>query len=391
MGDWTVFVHHNGKRTKKQFSGDKRAAERFATELRRALAAGDFHLPTVGPAFKDVVDDWLKHYPTVSGVRLGTFENHRSFVEQHLIPHFGSQPITALTPSALEDFIALKLGPKGSTRFSGKPLLRSSLRTGLMALRLILRHATTRGHIAVNPMDRVRLKRPTDDGASPDPFSGDELRRIEAAAEQLDQDFATLLWLWGQTGMREGEVCALQAQDFDLERGTAVVRRSWSRGRIGPTKTGLVRTVTLTHPVLDETPEWRPGATPGSLSVLGRLRQLKERTAGPSAFVFSRGTNPIPTWDLSERWHRVLVTAKVRYRSPEQLRHTFASTMLSRNAPLLYVQKQGGWRSAAVLLRVYAQWLPQEHLFAPPARLAIGADSLSGPDSNGFLNGLVPA
>ncbi|PYN02525.1 MAG: hypothetical protein DME07_09805 [Candidatus Rokuibacteriota bacterium] len=41
------------------------------------------------------------------------------------------------------------------------------------------------------------------------------------------------------------------------------------------------------------------------------------------------------------------------HRSPEQLRHTFASTMLSRNAPLLYVQQQGGWRSASVLLRDY--------------------------------------
>jgi hypothetical protein len=30
-----------------------------------------------------------------------------------------------------------------------------------------------------------------------------------------------------------------------------------------------------------------------------------------------------------------------------QFRHTFASTMLSRNAPLLYVQQQGEWRSAS--------------------------------------------
>jgi integrase len=58
-------------------------------------------------------------------------------------------------------------------------------------------------------------------------------------------------------------------------------------------------------------------------------------------------------------WKRVLIAAGVRYRTPEQLRHTWASTMLSRNAPLLYVQQQGGWRSASVLLRVYARWLPQ--------------------------------
>jgi hypothetical protein len=36
-----------------------------------------------------------------------------------------------------------------------------------------------------------------------------------------------------------------------------------------------------------------------------------------------------------------------------------AATMLSWNAPLLYVQQQGGWRSATVLLRTYARWLPQ--------------------------------
>ncbi|PYO00080.1 MAG: hypothetical protein DMD91_11245 [Candidatus Rokuibacteriota bacterium] len=64
-------------------------------------------------------------------------------------------------------------------------------------------------------------------------------------------------------------------------------------------------------------------------------------------------------------WRRVLLAAKVRYRAPEQLRHTFASTMLSRNVPLLYVQQQGGWRSASVLLRVYARWMPQEPTSAP--------------------------
>jgi len=47
------------------------------------------------------------------------------------------------------------------------------------------------------------------------------------------------------------------------------------------------------------------------------------------------------------------------------LRHTFASALLSRNAPLLYVQKQGGWKSAAVLLRVYSRWI-EEALPAPP-------------------------
>src|SRR5437667_12637214 len=69
---------------------------------------------------------------------------------------------------------------------------------------------------------------------------------------------------------------------------------------------------------------------------------------------------PLSSMELHRKWRRVLVAGHVRYRSPEQLRHTFASTMLSRNAPLLYVQQQGGWRSASILLRVYARWMPQD-------------------------------
>ena len=34
--------------------------------------------------------------------------------------------------------------------------------------------------------------------------------------------------------------------------------------------------------------------------------------------------------------------------------------LVSRNAPLLYVQKAGGWRSASVLLRVYSRWVPED-------------------------------
>jgi integrase len=80
----------------------------------------------------------------------------------------------------------------------------------------------------------------------------------------------------------------------------------------------------------------------------------------PEQFVFGRGAMALSSTELHRAWKRVVAAAKVRYRSPEQLRHTFASTMLSRNAPLLYVQQQGGWRSASVLLRVYARWMPQD-------------------------------
>src|SRR4030095_3374013 len=93
-----------------------------------------------------------------------------------------------------------------------------------------------------------------------DPFTGAELRAILRAAQKIDPDFAPLVWLWAQSGMRSGEACGLQWQDLDLLAGTALVRRTWSRQRLGPTKTGDERSVSVLHPVADPTSGWVPGA-----------------------------------------------------------------------------------------------------------------------------------
>lgn len=259
----------------------------------------------------------------------------------------------------MEDFIAAKLTPSGSTRYAGKALTRASLRVGLIALRLILQRAVQAGHLASNPVAGLgRFQRQEEAGA--DPFTTAELRAILDTAHRLSPDFGVLVRVWAQTGMRAGEVCGLQRHDLDQDRATVVVRRTLTNGRLGPTKTRQARTVSLVHPTLEAVLEWRPGATPGSRVVLDELKGLRVRSLLPEAPLFLRGDAPWPSWALHTEWRRVLTAAGVRYREPGQLRHTFASTMLSRNAPLLYVQKQGGWRSAAVLLRVYSRWLPPD-------------------------------
>jgi integrase len=352
-----VFIKHRGKRSSKMV-GDHRAAQSVASELRTRLAQGDLHLAGSSPTLEAFAADWLKRYPLLQPVRPGTMDNHRSFVTHHLTPFFGGMPVASITTTTVENFIVSKRQAGGSKRFEGRPLSESSLRTGLASLRLILQAAVRAGHLRANPLEGLgRIKRNGDENV--DPFTGSELRAILEAAHRLGPDFATMLRLWAQTGVRAGEVCGLQWQDLDLEAGTALVRRTWSRCRLGPTKTGIIRSVSLLHPTTETTAEWRPGATQESRAILTGLRRLTVRSLEPAAFVFGGGTVPIHSMDLHRDWKRALAVAKVRYRSPEQLRHTFASTMLSRNAPLLYVQKVGGWRSASVLLRVYARWVPE--------------------------------
>jgi integrase len=371
---WLVVVHKGKRKRKRVGTGraGKKAAELAATKIAAKLAEGDLSVfdtpkPT-GPAltFATVAEEWLRKYPLLHAVRPSTMDNYRSFTDRHLLPFFGNRPISGITPELIEDFIEAKRSPGGSVGRPGKPLSDASLRTGLLALRLILQRAVKTKLIPGNPMKEVEFRlAPRIDQV--DPFTGPELRALLNAAGAIDADFATLFRLWAQTGMRAGEICGLQWQDVDLERGTALVQRTWSRQRLGPTKTGHARTVSLVHPVADESPDWRAGVTDAGRSVLAGLRGLTMRSLVPEAFVFGRSTIPLSSMELHRRWRRVLAKARVRYRVPEQLRHTFASTMLSRNAPLLYVQQQGGWRSASVLLRVYARWMPQEAGIAHPS------------------------
>jgi len=115
--------------------------------------------------------------------------------------------------------------------------------------------------------------------------------------------------------------------------------------------------VSFGHPIVEDALEWRPRADVVD-ALVARIRRLKRTPLDPAGFLFTqRDGRPWGASSMNAAWRRVLGGARVRYRPAEQLRHTVASTLLSRGAPLLYVQAVGGWRSAGVLLKVYARWM----------------------------------
>jgi integrase len=243
-GDWYVFINWRGVRkavrvllkdasrpaSKTQARDRKQRAEAMADQIRARLTLGNFAdlerqarpTATTSPPFETFATEWLEWYPAMHAVRPTTVENYRSFVRTHLIPAFGVTPVAEITPEHIEAFIEAKRAPGGSVRHQGKALSDASLRTGLLALRLILKRAVRKKHLAGNPMSDVEwhaIKRVE----HVDPFTGAELRAILTAAAAIDRDLATMFRVWMQTGVRAGEVGGLQWQDFDLERGAVMV------------------------------------------------------------------------------------------------------------------------------------------------------------------------
>lgn len=311
-------------------------------------------------------------------------QNHRSFYTHHLEPAFGHLPIAAIDTEAVENFIEAKRATEGSVRRKGKPLADSSLKVGLITLGLILRFAVRRRLIAESPMAQAEwtLRRHT---TNIDPFTLPELQAIIQAADDLQADFGTLLRVWVQTGARKGEALALSLADLDLTEWTARISKTWSRGRLGETKTRVTRTSSFLHPILEATKEWEPeGATAVTRSVLAALQVATLTATNQEAFLFHAtdggGKEPCSDQEVYKLWNKAITVAGVRYRSPEQLRHTFVCTMLSRNAPVLYVAEQAG-HSAATMLKFYAKWMPKVGRAARKEDAAASTPASSAVDS----------
>jgi integrase len=374
-GVYYVFVNLAGRRKAHKVGPDRRTANAVAAAIRRKIARGQYLIPSEhrGRTFIDLAREWLERYPLTKNLRPNTWEGYRLKVEKHLIPFFGSRDVGELTPRVIEEFIAAKRAPGGSVRFPDKGLTPQYLRIVLIVLGMILQRGVRDRLIAANPIPDVNQLPRADDAAAADPFTPAELRAIVREAGHVDRNLGLELELWARSGCRAGEVAALQEHDLDARAGTALVRRTFSRGRLGPPKVqSSNRRVFVTHPTLEEVPNWRPGSTPEARALVERLRRRKVVALDPEAFVFpGRDGNPLLSGYLHRHWRRILVAADIRYREPQQLRHSWASIMLSRNAPLLYVQQQGGWSNATVLLRVYAKWMPsQADLVRDPATQA---------------------
>jgi integrase len=140
-----------------------------------------------------------------------------------------------------------------------------------------------------------------------------------------------------RTGLRLGELMALRWQDVDLVAGKLVVRQNVVRGFIGTPKSGRAREVPLGDEVL---------------AAMKRQRHLR----GPLVFCKALGgmhVQPKVRWELEKACKR----AQLRVVGWHVLRHTFASHLAMRGAPLKAIQELLGHATIQMTMR-YAHLSP---------------------------------
>lgn len=218
----------------------KSARAAFAVELERELACGPDSPAPRDMILREFAERWL--YQKRQRVRESTYEQYERSVREFLLPVLGHVPLKDLHRDLVVDFI----GWLERQRLDNG-VLRSdaTLKSIYRAIAGFLRDAAAEAGISdpTHRVDgprsarkRIRERRTLTRG---------QLEELLAAIWRLYPRWAMAVELMARTGMRTGEIRALQWGDCDEHRGLIIVQRSMARKTSYGTKTGAPRELPL--------------------------------------------------------------------------------------------------------------------------------------------------
>lgn len=279
----------------------------------------------------------------------------------------------------LRDFLALyganrsceTLSPMSLTKFRQELVKGRSARTinrNLVTIKAFLSWLFKMEYIKKdlsNVLDRVK-----ESEADIRPYSMAEIDLIFQSCKHLQHRNMVTLLLY--SGIRSGELCALAWEDVDFENRTIHIRRSTYDNRgLKTTKTDTERFVDLLPPAVDALKSQR------HMTYLYPTKEYDVELPGKAyrkeklRFVFNPKVvrqQKCSDYDyygkraLGKIWIALCSRARIPYRNQYQLRHTYASWMITyANVNVSYLAQQMGHANITMVARVYGKWLKESN------------------------------
>lgn len=347
-GVWWIFIDHKGERKAKKIGRDKKTAIDVAKKIEAKLTLGDVGIvekeKPKAPTFKEYAEQWLEGY--VKRLRRETtWERYAGILRQHVYPAIGSLCINEITRKDVRDLL-LGLYNKGLAK--GTVCLTRDVLSGPFA------HALDDEIIGNNPVHGVmkRLQLTRNKTAEIEPLTREEVQLfLERCREHRPEYHAFFLTAF-RAGLRLGELLALQWGDLDWNSKFIRVSKSFKRGRITPTKTGKTRRVDMSNQLCDVLKALQTQ----------RKRDALQRGVAVNPFLyFEKNGQPLSQNTVRKVFKRILQKAGLREIRIHDIRHSFASLLLSDGQSPVYVKEQLGHSSIQMTVDIYGHLIPSSN------------------------------
>ena len=278
----------------------------------------------------ELFSEW--HRSILHRVKQSTAANYAMKANKHILPIFGSKQAEMLTQDDVYDFIAQKQKEGLSNRYIADIII---------LMKTIFKYAVRTYHV-FNPLDGIILpkrKKP-------------EIQLLDEAEQTVLQQYiaknqneTTLgIALSMSTGIRIGELCALQWKDIDLEKRILTVSKTMQRIQCS-TETARTRLI-ITEPKSESSRR----SIPIPECVMDFLRKFKGNS---NEYLLSGTEKPTEPRTMQYRFSGILKNVKLPSVHFHALRHIFASTCVKLGFDIKALSELLGHSSVEITLNRY--------------------------------------
>lgn len=296
--------------------------------------------------YKEWLKEWLECYVKPSS-KQKTYIRYSEIVSQHLIGALGDYEMSDLTPLILQRF-TVELLQRGNLR-TGKGLSVNSVNGIITVIQNSLKIACAIGQISEYTADKIR--RPKAREKQVTCFTATEQKKIEQAVliGKKQKMFGIVLCLY--TGLRIGELLALEWSDIDFQKKVISVSKSCHDGK---DNNGKFTRITDTPKTATSERE-----IPFPKQLVPYLKNLKKESK--SIYVVGSNTDKLISIRAYQRsFELFLKRLNISCKGFHSLRHTFATRALECGMDVKTLSEILGHKNANVTLNRYAHSL-MEH------------------------------
>ena len=342
-GVWHVFISMNDKRKSKKI-GSKKLALEVASKIRARMLTGELQIEDRKKVFtfQEYALLWIENYikPTR---KPGTYSRYEEILRLYVNLALGDKKIDRITRGDIKGFLL---------RLHKKKVSRSTVSLCRDVMSGVLGQAVDDELILVNPVTGVlkALKLERVKKIPVEPLTFEEVDLFLTTCQKYVPKYYPLFLTACRTGMRLGELLALEWRDIDFNSHFIRVERSFKGKQVSTTKTGKARRVDMSDQLHEE------------LKRLHLAKQQEAMSQGrdfPVNIIFHhQNGGHLSQNTVRNIFKRMLTKAEIRELRFHDLRHTFASLLLTNGESLAYVKEQLGHSSIQVTVDIYGHLIP---------------------------------